>query len=169
MTLARPTLAAVIVVIDAAALALCLQGASSWSDAGWASFLVLLFAPLKGVTYRRLGGRLPYASAIVATVTWQLVGLPIDLDGFWTLIAASFAVSLGVDVLVLGALGTGRTWPAIVFLGVHGSLMVHLFTMGFFVMQRTPRTGIPMLVLATVLFLLPAFFADRFAPDPPPP
>lgn len=153
-----------LVLVDAAALVFLLAGEPQALDFAYAMFLTILFTPVKGVTYRRLGGRIPFWSALVGTASWQLVGLPIDLDGFRTLMTASFAVSIVVDSIALVGMRTMTTSTGSFALALLGSTIVHLFTLGFFTFQRQPSYGVPILLVGTVLFLLPAFFADRFAP-----
>ena len=55
MTTYRPLLMMFLVVIVAASFVFFVLGDPSWADAGWALFLVVLWSPVKGVTYRRLG------------------------------------------------------------------------------------------------------------------
>ncbi len=154
----------VLIAIDVAALILLLLGEPDGMDILYASFLVLLFTPVKGVTYRRLGGRRPFLSALAGTISWQIIGLPIYLDGFWPLIVMSFGVSLVVDAVALIGMRTVDSLAGSLALAVIGSAIVHLFTTGFFLFQRQPSVGVPVFVAGTVLFLFPVFYADRFSP-----
>jgi hypothetical protein len=157
----RPVLLMLLVVIDGAALVFAMLGGSSLEDAGWALFLIVCFSPVKGITYRRLGGRRPYPTAILATFSWQAVGLPIDLDSFALIMAASFAVSILVDFVALVAMDAGPVRRCL-FLAIYGSLLVHLLTMGFFVFMRSVAIGLVLLAGGVGLFLGPAFYTDLF-------
>jgi len=152
-----------LVLVDVTALILLTRGGSSWTDALLALFLVAVFTPVKGITYRRLGARLPFATALVATASWQLVGLPIDLDTFSAIMTASFVASLAVDFVALVAMESAPTLARCAFLALYGSAIVHLFTLGFFLFPRSPGIGAPIFVLGAAMFLVPAFYADRFA------
>lgn len=163
----RPVFVMLLVVANVASAVFCLLGASSWSDVGFASGMVVAFTPIKGVTYRRLGGVRPFLSALVATFTWQVVGLPIDLDTFWLIIAASFVASFLVDTVALLAMATLAAPLRSVLLALYGASMVHLLIAGFVLFYRSAALGLPMLFLGSGLFLLPAFFSDRFLPDAP--
>lgn len=157
----RPVLLMLLVVVDCAALVFAMLGGTSLEDAGWALFLIACFVPVKGVTYRRLGGRNPYPAALLATVSWQAIGLPIDLDSFWIIMGASFAVSLVIDILALVAVNAAPVLRCL-FLALYGSLIVHLLTIGFFAFQRNIVLGLVLLAGGVGLFLLPAFYADLF-------
>lgn len=157
----RPVLLMLLVVADCAALVFAMLGGTSLEDAGWALFLIVCFTPVKGVTYRRLGGRNPYAAALLATLSWQAIGLPIDLDSFWIIMSASFAVSLVIDMLALVAVNAAPVLRC-VFLALYGSLIVHLLTIGFFAFQRNLALGLVLLAGGVGLFLLPAFYTDLF-------
>ncbi len=161
MTGFRPVFLMLLVVMDGAALVFAMLGDSSWQDAGFALFLIAAFTPVKGITYRRLGGNNPYQAALLATFSWQAIGLAIDLDSFWVVMGASFVVSTGADSLALLAMETG---PAIrcLFLALYGSLLVHFLIVGFFVFQRNPAFGLGLLAVGVGLFLLPAFYTDLF-------
>lgn len=159
----RPVLLMLLIVVDFAALVFAMLGNSSWADAGWALFLIACFTPVKGVTYRRLGGNRPYAAALLATFSWQAVGLPIDLDSFWIIMAASLVVSIIVDTVALVAVNAARALRCL-FLALYGSLIVHLLTTGFFAFQRNVVLGVVLLALGVGLFLLPAFYTDLFIP-----
>lgn len=161
----RPVLLMFLVVVDGAALVFAMLEGSSWEDAGWALFLLVVFTPVKGITYRRLGGRNPYQAAFLANVSWQAIGLPIDLDSFWVIMGASFAVSIVVDLVALLALGSAPNVERCLFLAIYGSLIVHCLTAGFFVFQRNAPLGIAVLAVGVGLFLLPAFYADLFTAD----
>ena len=115
-----PVVLMLLVVIDGAALLFAMLGGSSWEDAGWALFLIACFTPVKGITYRRLGGRKPYATALLSTFSWQAVGLPIDLDSFWAIMGASVLVSFVVDFLALVAMNAAPTVARCLFLGLYG-------------------------------------------------
>ena len=159
----RPVLLMLLVVLDGAAIVFAMLGGSSLEDAGWALFLVACFTPVKGVTYRRLGGRQPYLAALLATFSWQALGLPIDLDSFWIIMGASFVVSLLVDTLSLIAMSTAQVVRCL-FLALYGSLIVHFLTIGFFAFQRNLPLGLTLLAAGVGLFLLPAFYTDLFKP-----
>ena len=158
----RPVLLMLLVVADGAALVFAMLGGSSWDDPGWALFLIACFTPVKGITYRRLGGRKPYATALLATFSWQAIGLPIDLDSFWTIMGASFLVSLAVDFLALIAMDAAPTVARCLFLGLYGTLIVHFLTIGFFTFQRNIALGLALLAIGVGSFLLPAFYTDLF-------
>ena len=160
----RPVLLMLLVVIDGAALVFAMLGGSSWPDAGMALFFIACFTPVKGITYRRLGGRKPYATALLATFSWQAIGLPIDLDSFWGIMGASFLVSIVVDFLALIALEAAPNIARCWFLALYGSLIVHSLTIGFslVVFERNIALGLALLAMGIGLFLLPAFYADLF-------
>ena len=158
----RPVLLMLLVVIDGAALVFAMLGGSSWDDAGWALFLIACLTPVKGITYRRLGGKKPYATALLATLSWQAIGLPIDLDSFWTIMGASFLVSLAVDFLALIAMDAAPTVARCLFLGLYGSLIVHFLTIGWSACQRNIALGLALLAMGVGSFLLPAFYTDLF-------
>lgn len=162
MTSPRTVLLMLLVVIDCAALVFFMLGDSVWEDAGWALFLIVVFTPVKGITYRRLGGRNPYTSALLATASWQAIGLPIDLDSFWVIMGASFLVSLIVDFLSLVALNAAPVLARYVFLALYGSFVVHFLTGGFFTFMRNFLLGLPLLIVGAGMFLLPAFYTDLF-------
>ncbi len=158
----RPVVLMLLVVIDGAALVFAMLGGSSWEDAGWALFLIACFTPVKGITYRRLGARKPYATAVLATFSWQAIGLPLDLESFWVIMGASFLVSFVVDFLVLVALDAAPTVARCLFLGLYGSSIVHFLTVGFFMFQRNLGLGLALLAVGVGSFLLPAFYTDLF-------
>lgn len=158
----RSVLVMLLVVIDGAALVFAMLGGSSREDAGWALFLIACFTPVKGISYRRLGANKPYASALLATFSWQAIGLPIDLDSFWVIMGASLLVSIVVDFLALIAMGAAPTVARCLFLGLYGSLIVHFLTIGFFTFQRNIVLGLALLAAGVGLFLLPAFYTDLF-------
>lgn len=158
----RPVVLMLLVVIDGAALVFAMLGGSSWEDAGWALFLIACFTPVKGITYRRLGARKPYATAVLATFSWQAIGLPLDLESFWIIMGASFLVSFVVDFLVLVALDAAPTVARCLFLGLYGSSIVHFLTVGFFMFQRNLGLGLALLAVGVGSFLLPAFYTDLF-------
>lgn len=162
MTSVRPLLVMFLVVIDLTALVFAMLGGSSWQDAGWALFLLGVFTPVKGITYRRLGGRNPYQAAVLANFSWQAIGLPIDLDSFWVIMGASFAVSVVVDLVALLAMGAAPNVERCSFLALYGSLIVHLLTGGFFIFQREVALGLAVLAVGVGLFLVPAFYTDLF-------
>lgn len=153
-----------LVVIDGAALVFAMLGGSSWEDAGRALFLIACFTPVKGITYRRLGGRKPYATALLSTFSWQAIGLPIDLESFWAIMGASLVVSFVVDFLALVAMDAAPTVARCVFLGLYGSLIVHFLTVGYFTftVQRNVPLGLALLAVGVGSFLLPAFYTDLF-------
>lgn len=159
----RPVLLMLLVVFDGAALVFAMLGDSSLADAGWALFLIVCFIPVKGVTYRRLGGGRPYAAALLGTFSWQAVGLPIDLDAFWVIIGASLVVSIAVDTVALIAMNAGPAMRCL-FLAVYGSMIVHLLITGFFTFQRNVPLGVVLFAAGVGLFLLPAFYTDLFIP-----
>ena len=160
----RPVVLMLLVVIDGAALVFAMLGGSSWEDAGSALFLIACFASVRGITYRRLGGRKPYATALLSTFSWQAIGLPIDLDPSWALMGTSFLVSLVVDFLALIAMNAAPTVARCLFLGLYGSLIVHFLTVGFwvFTVQRNIALGLALLAIGVGSFLLPAFYTDLF-------
>lgn len=162
MTAYRPVLFMLLVVLDAAALVFSMLGGSSWTDAGWALFMVAAFTPIKGITYRRLGVRKAYETALFATFSWQVVDLPIGLDSFWVIMGASFAVSMVIDFLALVAMAAAAEPARCLFLALYGSLVVHFLTVGFFAFQRSVAFGLPLLAVGVGLFMLPAFYADLF-------
>ena len=158
----RPLLLMLLVVADGAALVFAMLRGSSWDDAGWALFLIACFTPVKGITYRRLGGKKPYVTALLATFSWQAIGLPLDLDSFWTIMGASFLVSLALDFLALMAMDAAPTVARCLFLGLYGSSIVHFLTIGFFTFQRNIALGLALLAIGVGSFLLPAFYTDLF-------
>lgn len=158
----RPVVLMLFVVIDGAALVFAMLGGSSWEDAGWALFLIACFTPVKGITYRRLGGRRPYATALLSTFSWQAIGLPIDLESFWAIMGASMLVSFVVDFLALVAMDAAPTVARCLFLALYGSLIVHFLTVGYFTFQRNAVVGLALLAVGVGSFLLPAFYTDLF-------
>ena len=155
-----------LIIIDVVAVVFFVLGEPSWGDAGWALFLVALFTPAKGLTYRRVGGARPYLTAFIATTSWQAVGLPIGLDSFWNIISASFIASVFVDWFVIKVMRCVRTIKLCLLLAVYASLIVHLVTVGFFLFYRNPYLGVALFVFGTVLFFVPVFYADKFVEEP---
>ena len=166
MTTYRPLLRMFLVVIVAASFVFFLLGESSWADAGWALFLVVLWSPVKGVTYRRLGGRLPYLGALLGSISWQAVGLPIDLDSFWVIMGVSFLAGVAIETLALAATGTAPNFTRCLFLALYGNLIVHFLQIGWFTSQRNLALGVPFVLVGIVLFFIPAFYADHFTQEP---
>jgi hypothetical protein len=164
MTGFRPVFLMLLVVMDGAAVVFAMLGGSSWEDVGFAVFLIAVLTPVKGITYRRLGGRNPYRAAALATFSWQAIGLSIDLDSFWIVMGASFAVAIVVDLLALLAMDTGPATRCF-FLALYGGFLVHFLIVGFFVFQRNAAFGLGLLAVGVALFLLPAFYTDLF-PEP---
>ncbi len=166
MTTYRQLLMMFLVVIVAASFVFFLLGEPSWADAGWALFLVVIWSPVKGVTYRRLGGRLPYLGALLGSISWQAVGLPIDLDSFWLIMGVSFLAGVAIETLALGATGTAPNFARCLFLALYGNLIVHLIQVGWFASQRSLAIGVPFLLAGIFVFFIPAFYADYFAQEP---
>ena len=163
----RPLLLMMLVVAAAASLVFWLLGEPLLEDAGWALFLIVMWTPVKGITYRRLRGRRSYAGALLGSVVWQSVGLPIDLDSFWVILGVSFLVGTVVETVALAAVGTAEAPKRCLFLAVFGNLVVHLIQTGFFAFHRSVALGLPFLIVGVSLFFLPAFYADRFAENAP--
>jgi len=163
----RPVLIMILVVMVAASLVFFMLGEPSLPDVGWALFLVVLWTPVKGISYRRLGGKKSYLGALVGSVAWQALGLPLDLDSWWLIFGVSFVVSVAIETLALAAVGTASALKRCLFLAVFGSLIVHLIQVGWFASHRSLALGLPFLILGIALFILPAFYADRFVHDAP--
>lgn len=162
-SLARKLSLAILLAAVAGALAAYVVEGPSWTSLGMALLLINVFAPIKGVLYRRLGGTRPYASAFAANASSQLCGLPFHLAlSFWPKIGASFAISGFIEIFTLVAMGTAATWGRSVLLAFYGSLVVHLITAGFFASQRSLLVGIPFLAAGIALFHAPTFFPEEW-------
>lgn len=137
----------------------------SWRSLGTVAFLIIIFTPLKGVIFRRLGGHKPYESALAANAASELAGLPFHLNlalGFWPLMGVSFVVSALIESWVLAALGTAPGFRRCLFLAFYAGLVVHLITAGYFAAQRSLTLGIPFVLAGVVLFHIPTFFPDEW-------
>jgi hypothetical protein len=135
----------------------------SLSSFAMALFLIVIWAPVKGVLFRRLGGKKPYWSALAANASSELVGLPFHLAlSFFPLMAASFLITGAIETLTLFVMGTAATFKRCLFIGLYGSLVVHLISTGWFASHRSLTLGIPFIVVGIVLFHLPALYSDRF-------
>jgi hypothetical protein len=140
-------------------LALFVLTKFSWESLGMALFLIVIWTPLKGLLYRRLGGRKPYQSALLANASSELAGLPFTLAiGFWPLMGVSFVISAAIESVALVAMRTAKSVGRSVAIATYGSAVVHLITAGFFVSQRNLTLGLPLIVVGILLFHLPAIF-----------
>ena len=128
----------------------------SWRSLAMASLLIVLFVPIKGLVYRRLGGRRPYFSALVANAASLVAGLPFHFDiSLLPHIGVSFLAASAIETFALVGFGTMPTFRRSLLLAVYGSLVVHLISAGFFLSFRSIARGAPYLVLAFVLVHLP--------------
>lgn len=128
-----------------------------WEGLGMALFLILIWTPVKGLTYRRLEAARPYESALAANASSELAGLPVHLAlSFWPLIGVSFLVSAAIETFSLAAMGSATSWRRCLFLAFYGSLVVHLMAAGWLASHRSLALGIPVLLVGIVLFHLPA-------------
>ncbi len=147
----------VLLVLLVGALAFYVLEGPTWTGLGIALFLIVIWAPVKGLIYRRLEGVRPYESALAANASSELAGLPVHLAlSFWPLMGVSFLVSAAIETLALAAMGSATSWRRCLFLAVYGSLVVHLMTVGWFASQRSLALGIPFVLAGIVLFHLPA-------------
>ncbi len=163
MTQSRQLVLIVLLLSAAAALVYYVLDEPSLSSFSMALFLIVIWAPVKGVIYRRLGGKKPYQSALVANASSELIGLPFRLAlSFFPLMAVSFFISGVIETLALLAMGTATNLKRCLFIAFYGSLVVHLITTGWFAAHRSLAVGIPFIVVGVVLFHLPALYSDRF-------
>ena len=133
-----------------------------WGSIGMALLLIVAFAPIKGLLYRRLGGVRPYFSALVANAASQFGGLPFHFDiSFWWHIFLSFVASGFIESFVLVGLNTAPTMKKSLIYAFYGSLVVHLLSAGYLALRRYPAVGVPVLILGIVLVHLPAFFPEE--------
>jgi len=154
---ARKLALLVLLVLLVGALGLYVREGPTYRGLLMAVFLVLIWTPVKGLIYRRLGGVKPYESALAANASSELAGLPFHLGlSFWPLMGASFAVSAALETLALVAAGTAVSFRRSLFLALYGSLVVHLMTAGWFASHRSLALGIPFLLAGIVLFHLPS-------------
>jgi hypothetical protein len=159
----RKTALAVVLAAAASALAAYVFEGPAWSTLLMALLLIVLWTPVKGLLYRRLGGEKPYGSALGANASSEICGLPFHLGlSFWPLMGASFAISAAIETLALAAMGTSTSLRRTLVLGIYGSLVVHLITAGFFAAQGSLLVGLPFLVAGVALFHVPTFFPEEW-------
>lgn len=163
----RQLVFAVLLLIVVAALAAFVFEGPSIQSLLMAVFLILIWTPVKGALYRRLGGLRPYPSALAANATSLIAGLPFHLDlDFWPKIAVSFVVSALLETLALVAMGTASRPRRCLFLGFYASFVVHLITAGWFASQRNLTLGVPFIVAGILFFHLPTLFPDTWVSSP---
>jgi hypothetical protein len=155
--LTRKLVLLVLLVVLVGSLALYVLEGPTYRGLGMALFLIVIWAPVKGLIYRRLEGLKPYESALAANASSELAGLPVHLAlSFWPLMGMSFLVSASIETLALAAMGSASSWRRCLFLAFYGSLVVHLMTVGWFASHRSLALGIPFVLAGIVLFHLPA-------------
>lgn len=162
---ARKLLMLVLLLLLAGSLGAYLREGPSWRSLLMAAFLVLIWFPVKGVLYRRLGAANPYRNALAANASSQIAGLPFHLNlalSFWPLMGVSFLASAAIESLALAGLSAARSFRRCLLLAVYGSMVVHLITAGWFASQRNLLLGIPFLLAGIVLFHIPTFFPDEW-------
>jgi hypothetical protein len=158
----RKLLLVILLALGIAALALYVREGPTWRGLGMAFFLILIWTPLKGLLYRRLGALRPYESALAANTASEISGLPFHLGlPFWPLMGASFLISAAIESLTLAAMGSAASLRRCVFLALYGNLVVHLMTAGWFASQRSLALGVSLVVVGVVLFHLPAHSPSR--------
>ena len=163
MTQSRQLVLIVLLLSAVVALAYYVLDEPSLSTVGMALLLIVIWAPVKGVIYRRLGGKKPYQSALAANASSELIGLPFRLAlSFFPLMAVSFFISGVIETIVLIVMGTAINLKRCLFVAFYGSLVVHLITTGWFAAHRSLTVGIPFIAVGIVLFHLPALYSDRF-------
>jgi hypothetical protein len=161
-TARRLVLVVLLVAVIAALLTYLYQG-PRLSSVALAGFLILIWMPVKGLVYRRLGGVKPYWSALAANGSSELTGLPFRLGlGFWPLMGTSFLVSALIETLALVVMGTAPSLKRSLVLAFYGSLVVHLITAGWFYAQRSPAVGVAFIVAGVALLHVPTFFPDEW-------
>jgi hypothetical protein len=161
-------LAVLLLVVASALVAFVFEGPSG-ASLWMALFLIVVWTPVKGALYRRLGGLRPYPSALAANAASLIAGLPFHLDlAFWPKIGVSFVVSAALETLALAAIGTANGLRRCLFLGFYASFVVHLITAGWFASQRSPALGVPFIIAGILLFHLPTLFPDTWVSSPQP-
>jgi hypothetical protein len=158
--------AAILLVVVGALAGFVFEGPSA-SSLLMALFLIVVWTPVKGKLYSRLGGLRPYPSALAANATSLIAGLPFHLDlAFWPKIGVSFLVSGALETLALVAMGSAGRAKRCLFLGFYASFVVHLITAGWFASQQSLALGVPFIVAGILLFHLPALFPDTWVSSP---
>jgi len=125
--------------------------------------LIALFTPLKALMVRWLGGVRPYSSAFVASAFSMLVGLafrePLNL---WTLLVRSAAVTAGLEFVALYAMRTHDRIPRLATLAVYMSIVVHLLSGGFVLMNRAPGIGFALMAAGALVMWSPLLVKGLF-------
>lgn len=159
--LVRRLVFAVLLVVATAALAAFVFQGPSMATLLMAILLIVVWTPIKGALYRRLGGLRPYASALAANASSLIAGLPFHLGlAFWPKIGVSFLVSAILETVALVAMATANRPRRCLFLGFYGSFVVHLITAGWFASQRSLALGVPFILAGILLFHLPTLFPE---------
>jgi hypothetical protein len=160
--------ALLLLIVVGALAAFVLEGPSAESLL-MAVFLIVVWTPVKGALYRRLGGLRPYSSALAANASSLIAGLPFHLPlSFWPKIGVSFLVSAVLETLALVAIGTASRPKRCLFLGLYASFVVHLITAGWFASQRSLTLGVPFIAAGILLFHLPTLYPDTWVSSPSP-
>ena len=163
MTQSRHPVLIVLLLSAILALAYYVLDEPSLSTFGMALLLIVIWMPVKGVIYRRLGGKRPYESALVANASSEFIGLPFRLAlSFLPLMAVSFFISGVIETIALIAMGTATNLKRCFFVAFYGSLVVHLITTGWFTAHRSLTMGIFFIAVGVVLFHLPTLCSGRF-------
>jgi hypothetical protein len=165
---ARKLVLAVLLLGISAALVVYILGGPRWQSLAMAGFLIVIWTPIKGLIYRRLGGARPYQSALAANASSELIGLPFHLGlAFWPSIGVSFVVSAAIETLALLVMGTASSLKRALFLSYYAGFVAHVITAGFFRAQRDLGVGVAILAVGIALVHLPTFFPDEWAEEPP--
>ena len=120
--------------------------------------LVALFTPLKALMIRWLGGRRPYTSAFTASLFSIVVGMAFEAPyGVWVLLLRSTLFTAAIETLPLFALRTlDRPLPLFV-LSAYMSVVVHLLSGGFLLMNRSLLLGGALMVAGVGAMWAPLF------------
>ena len=165
-TVRKLVLALLLIAVIASLCAYILRG-PRWQSLAMAAFLTLIWTPVKGLVYRRLGGSRPYESALAANASSELIGLPFRLDlSFWPLMGVSFVVSAAIETLALVVMGTASSLKRALFLSYYAGFATHVLTAGFFRAQRDLAVGVAILVVGIALVHVPAFFPEAWVEEP---
>lgn len=120
--------------------------------------IVALFTPLKALMIRWLGGRRPYTSAFAASLFSAIVGMAFAApSGMWMLLFRSTLFTAAVEWFPLFALRTADRPLPLFVLSAYMSVVVHLLSGGFLLMNRSVLLGIGLMVAGVAAMWAPLF------------
>ncbi len=120
--------------------------------------LVALFTPLKALMIRWLDGRRPYQSAFAASMFSIFVGMWFDPPlNIWPLLFRSTAVTAVLEILPLFAFRTSSRPVRLVLISTYMSMVVHLLSVGFVLIPRSPLIGLGLMAAGVGVLLTPLF------------